>query len=835
MFRRLLLAGAGAAALTSLAPSLALAQAAPPSEALPPVVIEDEARAEQTYRFGDPIDSGTSTFSTEAVETRSPGSGDVNQLLKALPGAHFGLGEGLATRQNIQDLRPSEVSISGARINENIFLLDGVDASSRVEFGNTNAANYTELAGPSPQAFWVDSNLVGSLTVRDSNISAEYGRFTGGVVEILTRDPARAFGGQVYYNATNTDLTSFKITPATLDALGGATAPDQPEFDKKRYGVSLDLPVNDRLRLLAVYSRSEATVTYYRGVNYGSAAYGQQSVSENFMLKGALDLSDSLLLTAQLTYTPYESEGSSATAINNIVTSNGGGWTGRASLSGERGEATWKLDATFSRAESGRDGNPVQYNVSRTGTGVDWCINGSSCTNGFIGPLEQRESGYGLRGVWSQPLLSGEFRGGFDIQHVEAFKKRPFTTNAFLGTDISGATACANPNEGPSCVAGIYALRQRMEYRAFESSADLNTFALWGEQIFDVAGFTVRAGLRAEHDSFLGNTDLSPRLSATRTLPWGLTATVGANRYYNRSFLGYALREGMPGNYTYTRTPVVAGGVRTWTDNWVLTTHSAGTQYRNAELDTPYADELTVALTGDLLGGRFRIRAVGREGQDEFARSASTRVTYNTETGLTSTYTEYRVTNDGESSYRGLYLEWERNFGRHTVSLSTAFSETKTSNIDYWVEDDEEQFLGDMVYYNGAIRQKLAVLAENQREDYAAPLIVNGDWSSVWWDRRIKTTLNARFRDGFKQIGDSGANISVGGVSYDVYEAIEYDPSVDFNLNVSAEVVRSRHGTLTLDARIDNLLDTIPYRERVSTSEPYELGRSIWVGAKYRF
>lgn len=834
MLRRLLLTGAGVAALTALAAPAFAQDTTPPSEALPPVVVEGEAKAVEAYTYGDPLNSGTSIFDAEAIETRAPGSGDVNQLLKALPAAHFSISEGLATRANLQDIRPSEVSISGGRTNENLFILDGVDASSRVDATNELASDYEEVTGASPQAFWVDSNLVGKLIVRDSNVSAEYGRFAGGVVEIVTRAPARAVGGQIYYNTTRTDMTSFKISPATRAALSGVV-PDKPEYDKTRYGFSLDIPIGDSIRSLVGYSRSEAEVTYFKGANYANAAFGQRSLSENFLVKADADLPGSMLLSGQLSYTPYESEASNANGINNMVVSHGGGWTGRLSLSGDYGEADWKIDATFSRAETDRDGARNQYNVTRATTGIDWCT-GTSCTNGFIGPLNQRETAYTLKGLWSQPLLGGEFRGGFDFTAVEAFKKRPFTTYAYLTTAANANTVCANPNEGLSCVAGNYALSARLEYRAYEAKASFETFALWGEQTLDLAGFTVRAGLRVENDTFLGNWNVSPRLSATRELPFaGMTLTAGVNRYYNRSFLGYALRDGTPGTYRYTRTATVSGADRIWSDNWALTLHSSATRYADSELDTPYSDELTLGVAGPLFGGQYRVRGVLRDSKDSFSRSIAERFTYTTDLGTTATYTRYVLTNEGESSYRGLHLEWKRDWGRHAFSVSSSFSETKTSNVDYFVSSDDELFESVMVYYQGQVQSLTSVLAENQREDYASPLIVNADWSSVWWDGRIKANVNARFRDRFELIDDTGVNISVGGTSYDVYDKVEYDPSVDFNLNVTAEVVRGNWGTVIIDARVDNLLDSVPFRDAINTAQPYQLGRTFWVGAKYRF
>ena len=261
-----------------------------------------------SHRFGEPVDSGTSRFDRESVEARAPGSGDVNEILRALPTVQFSSQDGRATRAELQDLRPASISISGGSFTENLFVVDGIGVNSRLDVSSTNPNHYIEgNAAGSAQSLWVDSSLVGSITVRDSNISAEYGQFTGGVVEIDTRAPATEFGISAHYGETGPDLAQFRISKRNREALGD-DVPGKPDYLKRRYGASVDLPVSDALRFLFGYSRSESRVTYERGTYYAEYGdYRQQSLSENFLAKAELDLGDDLRLTGQLTYSPYES------------------------------------------------------------------------------------------------------------------------------------------------------------------------------------------------------------------------------------------------------------------------------------------------------------------------------------------------------------------------------------------------------------------------------------------------------------------------------------------------------------------------------------------------
>lgn len=105
----------------------------------PTIVLQDQRPASRSYHFGEAVDSGSSTFRREAVEDQAPGSGDANEVLKALPTVQFSSTQGRASRAELQDLRPKSISISGSSVYENLFVLDGVGVNSRLDVSNGNA------------------------------------------------------------------------------------------------------------------------------------------------------------------------------------------------------------------------------------------------------------------------------------------------------------------------------------------------------------------------------------------------------------------------------------------------------------------------------------------------------------------------------------------------------------------------------------------------------------------------------------------------------------------------------------------------------------------------
>lgn len=809
--------------------------------AAPTVVVEtNSGQAAPAYTSPDPIDSGTTVLGEDSVAERAPGSGDVNSILRILPTVQFSSQRGQATRTDLQDLRPETISISGGSVNENLFLLDGVNINSYGHDADpASPASFDEVAGASAQTHWVDASLVGQILVRDSNVSAEFGQFTGGVVEITTRSPRPAFGFETYYGFTDASMASYRISDASRTALGATALPDKPAFEKERYGFSTDLPINDRLRLLAGYNRSTAVVTNYPIASYANVgSWGQRSSSENFLLKAEYDLSGDLTLDGQINYTPYESEFRGTNSVENLIVSNGGGLTARVGLKGSRGEAAWDLDLSYANTNNDREAPSGTYSISTSAPGMSGCSLTTSCTIGAGGDLTQEQEVFTLKGTWEQPLGAGDLRLGFDASHVEARRVREQDLVSHLTTDISTSTVCLQ-NEGLSCVTGSYALTSQLRYAAFDARADIDSYSLWGEYRVDLAGFDVRAGLRYDYESFLDNHNIAPRLSISRDLPWaGMNLTAGANRYYGRTFVGYALREGAGVIRRYTRSPIIANGQRQWTNNWVQTLHSDTSRYSGQGLDTPYSDELTVALRGPVawLGGRYSVRGILRESRDQFSRSARGTTTFVNELGATATRSLYQMTNDGERSYKGLSLEYTRPIGPdHSLTFSTNISHTDATNLSYFDMSDETELSGTFVYYKGEVVDILQALTDNQLENFASPLIINGDWNAKWWSGRIRTNMNVRYREGFTRVDDTGVNIRVNNVTYDVYDKVDFPASTDVNLSLTADVAKTSWGDVLLDVRVNNLLNTVLNDDYLSTAQPYQLGRNAWVSVKFRY
>jgi hypothetical protein len=94
-----------------------------------------------------------------------------------------------------------QITIGGAFAYDNVFLMNGVDINDNL-FGNNN------------NLFIEDA--VEETQILTSGISAEYGRFSGGVVNVVTKRGGDTFSGSYRQNLSNlswTDETPFETTP----------------------------------------------------------------------------------------------------------------------------------------------------------------------------------------------------------------------------------------------------------------------------------------------------------------------------------------------------------------------------------------------------------------------------------------------------------------------------------------------------------------------------------------------------------------------------------------------------------------------------------------------
>ncbi len=793
-------------------------------------VVDTEPPAPAYLGF-DPVDTGRSVLERESIRAHETGDGDMLDALRLLPNISFDVNQQSVRREDLQDLRPSDIAISGAQFYDNNIRIDGVGVNNLHDVTNDNPFNFNEVAGSASQTIFVDPTLIEALDVQDSNVSARYGNFTGGVVDAVIRDPLGTFGGTVQYGYQNEDFVRY-ITDGPIDA---ERAELPPEFTRWKANASVDLPINDRLLTLVSLGRHEAEVLYPVDESYGDFSRALSSRSDNLMLRSLYRLSDDIDWRTSLIYSPYESEAQRGNSIDSQILTEGGGLTFYTELEGASGDWDWRSRLSHAYADMSREAPQANFSWSSDAPSIDFCTN-RNCSAGGFGALEQWQRDWVIDAEAERALGPGTWAAGATVEWITAFKERSQEARAYSRGDFDPGTVCASPND-PACIDGEIALPVFFSYQTYEAEVDLLRTSLWTEYSGEIGALDYRAGLRYSHDDFLDNHKLAPRLSAAWTFAndWSLSA--GLNRYYGAATVAYAIRSQYPDFFRFVREPREENGQLIFSEeDWRLDRVTALLGYREQDLDTPYSDEATIALTIPTEIGSFRAKAVYREHRDQLTRSPIDRIEDVDGIGEPVLRRVYVPTNDGETDYLGLSLEYSGSWRNHTVLANIAWSETNTNFSDYISSSvDLEELESELVLYRGEILSLAELDDRAQRENFATPLQANLSLQSVWFDSALRTTVWVYWRDEYETIGRTFEREEVDGITYRVWEDLTRDASTRVDLNLDGRIpTGSLRGELRGEIRVTNLFSELPATD-VTETRPYQRGRTFWLGLRYAY
>ena len=131
-------------------------------------------------------------------------------------------------------LNPGTISINGQREFANSFVLNGSDVEEDVNMGAAIIPNLDSIA---------------EFRILTSNFDAEYGEFSGGQIEVVTKSGTNAFHGDVFEFLRNTDLDARNYFSPTRGA-----------FDQNQFGGTAGGPIRkNKLFFFADYQGTRLT------------------------------------------------------------------------------------------------------------------------------------------------------------------------------------------------------------------------------------------------------------------------------------------------------------------------------------------------------------------------------------------------------------------------------------------------------------------------------------------------------------------------------------------------------------------------------------------------
>lgn len=677
---------------------------------------------------------------SEEISQKNTGDGNITDLMKTNPAVQFANNDSNSMNQG--EIKPSRISIHGSSSYQNAYRLDGVSFNNDFDPADSGLGETATRLSSSDQGIYIDSRLIDSMTVYDNNIPVEFGGFTGGTVEVNSRRWQGENSAHAYYRLTRSGWNNlFHDSTQGIDTTKNDTANParfQNRYDKNDFGGWFELGVSENSGLVFSASRRSSTIPMTLA-NDGAAMINgdgelemtdgltgkkdQKRISDNYFLKYTIDLSDKSSLDLSANYADYDSRLFTSTIMNSGYdsTHKGLGFTGVFKHQFEVGQLELTASTQQLKDERVNDQNyyvevlamDSDYNWDnrkylRSGGQGDLISEQNSQTAKAVMRFTSMEDGLGIT---HKPTI------GSELSYTKGTYKRD---SDFYRYNYSGVIDKNDYWNGQ--------LTNVTRFQAGKHSADYTNYALFLDDNLQYGKLTLRPGIRLDRDDFVSRTNIAPRLSGSYDI-FGDNSTLliaGANRYYGRSMLTYALygaqNAGMQNcNWGCSLDP----NLNDW-DNQK--------DYEGIDsLKTPYNDELTLALQQEVMSTTWRLQYVHREGYDE----VRTRTKYDTRDADKRSIRMYD--NGGRSSHDTVTLSvnnsqpWEWADASHvmTASLTWQQSESNTpKDSGYNSFDPANKVNLNKVWYDG----KIIDASKLPSTSFNSPFKFNLELTSVWDD-----------------------------------------------------------------------------------------------------
>ncbi len=619
-----------------------------------------------------------SSVELQQLESAPSGNGDITSALKILPNIQYDNTQNSSNTPG--EIDPANISISGGLYYQNLFIVDGMGINNDLDpvGGTTNGPN--SLRGNQSQGLNIDISLIESINVQDSNISAKYGGFSGGVVEANTKKPdINSWHWNFSWQYTSSDLTKYHIDD---DAEANfATSSDenyQPNFTKHIFRASANGYITDNFGILASYSttRSQIPLTSYNinngyVINDASPTRNQHRISDNYYLKAYYNPIETLLLEATVAYMPQDNTYFSNIAKDSYYKMKSGGVQAGLKATWDTEIGDWINQLSYSLLETSRRSESNYYFSWYASDDKNWAVMsntaGDRVFEGGYGDIDQLQNTISFKSDFEFLKLNvlnttHSFNMGLELEYATISKERLnnyyiYNLNdlADLGNnqcvvDSFGFLSCStsSPYFEPSW-SGQYFTKATV-YELYKVKFDTFSYGYYLEDdtnidFGDGGEINARLGFRFDGDSYMKKHTVAPRFSINYVAPWDndykTILVFGANRYYGRNLFSYRLYD-VAMNYQteYKRDNAES--------EWVVDSTTTGTSsYRFDRLKVPYNDEFMTGFTQHLWNFTLTLKYIYRKGNDEIMQVSRSTAGASNLDDYSSSYTVW--TNDGNS------------------------------------------------------------------------------------------------------------------------------------------------------------------------------------------
>ncbi len=676
---------------------------------------------------------------SEEISQKNTGDGNITDLMKTNPAVQFANNDSNSMNQG--EIKPSRISIHGSSSYQNAYRLDGVSFNNDFDPADSGLGETSTRLSSGDQGIYIDSRLIDSMAVYDNNIPVEFGGFTGGTVEVNSRRWQGENSAHAYYRLTRSSWNHlYHDSTQGIDTTKNDTANParfQNRYDKDDFGGWFELGVSENSGIVFSASRRSSTIpmTVTGGEAFvlenntiepifsDSGKKNQRRTSDNYFLKYSVDLSEKSSLDLSANYASYDSRLFSSSVSNSGYDSTHDGLGFTAVFKHQLDLGQLEVTANTQDLKDDRQ-NDQKYSLTVRATDENWQT--TERNSGGLGDLESKQKNHGLKTV----MRFNAQEDGLGLTHTPTMGAE---VNYTKGTYVRDNDYFRYTYSGDIDENDIYTghLSNITRFQKGSYSADYTNYALFLDDSIQYGKLTLRPGVRLDRDDFVNRTNIAPRLSGTYDV-FGDSKTqiiAGANRYYGRSMLTYALygaqNDGMQNCLGYD--PKEPCSLIPDNNNWDNQKDYEGID----SLKTPYNDELTLALQQEIMSTTWRLQYVHREGYDE----VRTRTKYDTRDANKRSIRMYD--NGGRSSHDTVTLSvnnsqpWEWADASHVMNASFTWQQSESNtpkDAGYNSFDPANKVNLNKVWYDG----KVIDASKLPSTSFNSPIKLNLELTSVW-------------------------------------------------------------------------------------------------------
>ncbi len=782
--------------------------------------------------------TGKTTIPRDFIENLPTGNGNITDILKIVPGVQFS--NDARSSSSAGEIAPDEISISGGKTYENLFMLDGISNSSSLDPASKNPYQANDVSGGSYK-FFIDSSIIKDIIVYDSNVPASYGGFTGGVVDIVTKTPDDEFKLDYSYKFTGSEFTHFFITEEEryLNSLSNNIS-NQLDFSKSFHSLSSSIPITDDFGVLLSYKLNRSTIP----LNYFNRYKDQSRTAQTAFLKGVYNIDGSSFIDLTTSYSPNHGDYFIKNTLNSDFIIKGGGVFSSLNYHNEIGDNKIKVHVDYNYSENSREA-PQDFKSWIASDNKPWgeiVNNGDDPTRtaisaeggwGSIYKTEQ-SSNVSFDHTIKNLKLAGthEFSYGLSYKYTQGRHNRK--EEAILYNEVAESVDTNCDGDTGTCVDGEQYFSGRTITPASNVFALVNEYVVYAQDSWKFYRFNLRIGLRVTYDDFMDNVNFAPRTELKYDIfnDNSTVITAGYNRYYSATLLANKLKEGILPSYLERRWTY-----RNQLQEWEPISDGTKVSYNFSELATPYVDEFVAAVDQEVLGGYLSLKYIARLSDDGFAREHG-----DTEADGVS---YYRLNNNGSGTYQSVQMKYDRKWTNHRIAFNVAWQHSTTSNNSYEDIFNLED-LDKRVVYNGNVIS----LSELPKDNYNKPVVVNLAYTGTFF-KYFKFSTFLTFQSPYKQLEITSNDYLLGLGPVDpstgkptqiltsVYETKTRGTTFLLDCVITFEKRVSEIAQVSVSLEINNLLniknDTGSDYRTSTTSSTYEIGRQFWLKVSYEY